>query len=215
MTPRPALRALPFVLPLVLVAGSAFAQDATITAEILTIYRQGQPAPSVAPVVLDRARILCDQPARSVAVLPVPNPTWISWPNPGNRGDECVYTSAAGDVLRMLAADPSVVYELTLRFRTAAGDSDESDRSNLFTRPGDIPARPGRPKVGRAGVQAEGTIRQIFPYLAGADWVRVATVHFDGLGPAFPIQIGAHHFNFTGYSARVGDRVYLSLEPAQ
>jgi hypothetical protein len=121
---------------------------APITGEVLTIYVQGVPSPASAPVVLPRAQIQCGQPVVSPPPAgTVQNPLRAVWADPANLALDCVYTDPGTGVLAMLAADPSRIYEATLRFRTAVGDTAESPRSNLFTRPGVLPASPARIRI--------------------------------------------------------------------
>lgn len=119
------------------------AQAQAITAEVLTIYRQGQSTAATAPIVLSRANIQCAQPT-----IPVPgtvvNPLRAAWPDPADQTRDCVYTDPGSGPLAMLAIDATVVYEATLVFRNSVGDSDASPRSNLFTRPGIPPVAPAR-----------------------------------------------------------------------
>lgn len=138
-------------LMLMVLACASVAQAQTtapITAEVLTVYRQGQSTPAVSPVVLPRATRVCDQAIVPPPAGTVPNPREVAWADPANPATrDCEWTDPGNGVLAMLAADAAVVYEATLRFRTAAGDTAESPRSNLFTRPGVTPAAPARVSV--------------------------------------------------------------------
>lgn len=131
----------------VLVTQSAAQTTAPITGEVLTIYRQGQATPAVTPVTLNRATRTC-----GLAVLPitgtVPNPMAVRYADPAAPTTlDCEWRDPGNGVLAMLAADPSVVYEATLRYNSDAGATAESPRSNLFTRPGAVPASPARVRV--------------------------------------------------------------------
>lgn len=121
---------------------SAHAQ--AITAEVLTIYRQGQTTPATAPIVLPRANIQCAQTTIAPPGGTVANPLRAAWPDPADATRDCVYRDPGNGPLAMLAFDAAVVYEATLVFRNGAGDSAASPRSNLFTRPGVPPASPAR-----------------------------------------------------------------------
>lgn len=127
------------------VAISAEAQTtAPITGEVLTIYRQGQATPAVTPITLSRATRTCGLPATPAPVGSVPNPLAVRYADPASLTLDCQWLDPGAGVLAMLAADPAVVYEATLLFNSDAGVTRESVRSNLFTRPGAVPASPAR-----------------------------------------------------------------------
>ncbi len=134
------------ILALVALPSTVAAQTATVTGEVMTIYRQGQTTPAVAPVTLPRANRVCAQTPVSVSGT-VANPRVAAWPDPANGALECVWTDPGTGVLAMMAVDAAVVYEATLRLVTAAGQSPESPRSNLFTKPGTLAAAPAQFRV--------------------------------------------------------------------
>ena len=120
---------------------------APITGEVLTIYRQGQSSPAVTPITLSRATRTCGLPATPAPSATVPNPLAVRYADPASLTLDCQWLDPGNGVLAMLAADPAVVYEATLRFNSDAGATPESVRSNLFTRPGAVPASPARVRV--------------------------------------------------------------------
>ena len=145
-------RILPLLLAAVLLAAGApiaSAQTtAPITGEVFTIYRQGATTPAVGPLVLSRAAINCGAVPTPTPTGVASNPSMVRWANPSDGGaTDCVYADPVDGVLAMLAADAAVVYEATLRYRTGIGDTNEGPRSNLFTRPGALPAVPARLRV--------------------------------------------------------------------
>lgn len=129
-------------------ASSLAQTTAPITGEVFTIYRQGATSPAAGPFVLSRPLINCGAVPTPTPTGIAANPTMIRWANPADGGaTDCVYADPTDGVLAMLAADSAVVYDAALRFRTPIGDTNEGPRSNLFTRPGALPAVPARLRV--------------------------------------------------------------------
>jgi hypothetical protein len=122
---------------LLLVAPAAEAQ---ITAEVVTFYRQGGTTPATVPVVLDRAHRVCGLPLGPVPAVLQVNPRVLEWPDPAAPTTACQWTDPGTGLLSMWPAD-GIVYEGTIRFRSAAGEGPEGPRGNPFTRLPVLPLR--------------------------------------------------------------------------
>lgn len=130
------------IITLLFVLGLAQSAMAQITAEVITLYRQGSTTPLSAPIVLDRTQRVCGQPLGAVPGLIV-NPRRLEYPDPLSPTTACVWTDPGNGFLSLLAPDATTL-EATIRFRTSAGDGPEGPRSNPFIRvptPGQVRVR--------------------------------------------------------------------------
>jgi len=121
------------IIALVLVIASAASAAAQVTAETLTIYRQGSSTPA-GSYVLPRANRTC-----AVDITPAPpgtvvNPRIVEWNDPDRPSFACVWVDPGTGPLAMLAQD-NLVYDATIKLRVGSTDGPEGPRGNPFTRP--------------------------------------------------------------------------------
>ncbi len=120
------------IIALVLVIASAASAAAQVTAETLTIYRQGSSTPAGA-YVLPRANMACGVDVTAAPSGVVVNPRIVEWNDPARPGRACVWTDPGTGPLAMLAQD-GLVYDATIKLRVGTTDGPEGPRGNPFTR---------------------------------------------------------------------------------
>lgn len=121
--------------------GQAPAPTPPVTAVTVTVYRQGQTSPAVAPQSIPLSAFTCD-----LQTMPPPvaiNPGGIAFEDPARPGRFCAWTSPANGVFSLLAYDVSQLYELDAAFVNAAATG-AATRSASFSKPGLPPVAPAQ-----------------------------------------------------------------------
>ena len=123
-----------------------------VTTTVLTVYRQGQTVPAAAAYTIPQTQIQCGQPVVDPPAGTIQNPTQARWTDPASTPTtplDCVWTDPGGGIFSMLSTDPAVTYEATLKVGNSAGMTVESARSQVFSKPGVLPATPARFRIRR------------------------------------------------------------------
>lgn len=108
-----------------------------ITGVLMTIYRQGQTSPAVAPQVVPLSAFTCD-----LQTMPMPtsiNPGGIAFADPNRPGRFCSWQSPPNGVFSLIGYDRAQVYEFAASYVSDAGTGPQEARET-FSKPGVPPS---------------------------------------------------------------------------
>lgn len=117
-----------------------WSQAQTVTSASLTIYRQGQTAPAVAPQTLPMSAFSCDQASAPAGTAL--NPGGVAFTDPARPGRWCVWIAPANGLFSLIEFDAAQVYDLALAFTNSAGTGPAARAP--FTKPGVVPVAPAQ-----------------------------------------------------------------------
>jgi hypothetical protein len=106
----------------------------------VTIYRQGQTTPAIAPMRWSINQWACGQVTTPPPTGTVANPTTVRIPDPADGTRDCVLVNPqVSAMLSQLGFDPVNTYVGRGRYVNLVGAGPESPNSNPFTQPGTTP----------------------------------------------------------------------------
>lgn len=189
--------------PLLVCALVALSSIASAQVPVVQV-RLTRTLPTSASAVVQASTAACNLP-----VGPVSSAPGLRYADPVNANRDCELLGTVSGVIAPRV--PGTVYAYTLAFGNAAGEFTAAVAFPDIS----MPLAPSNPRIrpgDAAGVEFAGVIQRTYPYpLPTGDTIAVATAYADSdPDGASPVHIGVWSLEFPGYTARVGDRVWLA-----